>query len=88
MDLQVRGKRALVSGARSGIGKAFALCLAKEGCDVTVQGRYRSRTDQVAHEVEAEGVKAFSVYGDLATEPGCNTIAEKTLTSKPGPAWD
>jgi NAD(P)-dependent dehydrogenase (short-subunit alcohol dehydrogenase family) len=81
MDLQIRGKRAFVSGSSSGIGKAIALELAKEGCDVAVHGRDKARTEETAHEVEALGVKAVVTLGDLATEAGCDTVAAQTLAA-------
>jgi NAD(P)-dependent dehydrogenase (short-subunit alcohol dehydrogenase family) len=82
MDLQIGGKHAFVSGSSSGIGKAIAIELAKEGCDVTVHGRDRARTEETAHEVEALGVKAFAVLGDLATEAGCDGVAAETLAGR------
>ncbi len=81
MDLQIRGKRAFVSGSSSGIGKAIALELAKEGCDVAVHGRHEERCQQTAHEVAALGVRSLAVLGDLATEAGCNTVAGETLAA-------
>jgi 3-oxoacyl-[acyl-carrier protein] reductase len=79
MDLGIRGKRAFVSGSSSGIGRAIALELAGEGCDVAVHGRNKARTEETAHEVEALGVKAVVTTGDLATEEGCDKVAKETL---------
>jgi NAD(P)-dependent dehydrogenase (short-subunit alcohol dehydrogenase family) len=56
VDLQLKGKRAFVSGSSSGIGKAIALMLAGEGCDIGVHGRDKARTEETAHAVEALGV--------------------------------
>jgi NAD(P)-dependent dehydrogenase (short-subunit alcohol dehydrogenase family) len=79
MDLQLRGKRAFVSGSSSGIGQAIALELAAEGCDVAVHGRDKVRTEETAHAVEALGVKAVVTIGDLAKLDGCDSVAKQTL---------
>ncbi len=79
MDLQLRGKRAFVSGSSSGIGKGIALELADEGCDVVVHGRDKARTEETAHEVEKRGVKAVVTTGDLATDEGAKVVCDTAL---------
>ncbi len=81
MDLQIRGKRAFVSGSSSGIGKAIALELAREGCDVAIHGRDRTRAEETAHAVGQFGVRSVAVLGDLATEDGCDSVATQTLSA-------
>jgi NAD(P)-dependent dehydrogenase (short-subunit alcohol dehydrogenase family) len=51
MDLQLNGKRALVTGGSRGIGKAVARVLADEGCDVAIAARDRTRLDEAAAEL-------------------------------------
>ena len=48
MDLQLEGKRALVTGSSSGIGEGAARALAAEGVAVAVHGRDEARTRAVA----------------------------------------
>lgn len=79
MDLGLEGRRAFVSGSSSGIGKAIALELAQEGCDVAVHGRDTARTEETVEQIERIGAGAFAVYGDLATEEGCDSVAAETL---------
>jgi NAD(P)-dependent dehydrogenase (short-subunit alcohol dehydrogenase family) len=79
MDLGIRGKRAFVSGSSSGIGRAIALELAAEGCDIAVHGRNKARTEETAHAAEALGVKAVVTLGDLATMEGCDKAAAEAL---------
>lgn len=55
MDLELKGKTAIVTGASSGIGRAAAMRLAAEGAQVAIQGRDRDRLDAVAVEVVAAG---------------------------------
>ena len=55
MDLQLVGKRALVTGSSSGIGTGIAKVLAAEGASVVVHGRNAERTERVRAELEASG---------------------------------
>ena len=65
MDLQLKGRRALVTGSSSGIGEAIARMLAAEGALVVVHGRNRERAEKVAAEIGAAGV-AIGVLSDDA----------------------
>jgi len=71
MDLQLSGKRALVTGSNSGIGEGIARMLAREGCAVVVHGRNRARCEAVAAEIGALGV----AVGDLSTNEGAEVVA-------------
>lgn len=51
MDLGLRDKKALVTGASEGIGKAVAEVLAEEGCDVAICSRRQEVLDEVAEEI-------------------------------------
>ncbi|MFB4317548.1 SDR family oxidoreductase [Actinomadura sp. 21ATH] len=63
------GKRALITGGDSGIGRAVSVAFAKEGADVALT--YLSEDDDARHTaglVEAEGRRCFTFGGDLAEE--------------------
>ena len=79
MDLQLSGKRALVTGSSSGIGTGIALFLASEGVSVVVHGRNVERTNDVAAQIQAKGGNAAIAIGDLSTVDGCNTVAAAAL---------
>jgi NAD(P)-dependent dehydrogenase (short-subunit alcohol dehydrogenase family) len=53
MDLQLTGKRAIVTGGSKGIGKAVARTLSAEGCDVVIASRTRSALEETAEEISA-----------------------------------
>ena len=70
MDLQLTGRRALVTGSSSGIGEGIARMLAHEGCAVVVHGRNRERAERVAADIGAAGV----AVGDLSSDEGAAAI--------------
>jgi 3-oxoacyl-[acyl-carrier protein] reductase len=76
MDLGINGKRALVTGASSGIGRACAVELAREGARVCAVGRDQARLASVIAEIQSLGAEAFSVSADLATEAGCRAAVD------------
>jgi 3-oxoacyl-[acyl-carrier protein] reductase len=79
MDLQLQGKRALVTGSSGGIGEAIAKALAQEGAFVVVHGRREAEVHRVVQEIETAGGKAFATLGDLGTDAGAKQVAEATL---------
>ena len=58
MDLQLNGKRALVTGSSSGLGEAIAARLAAEGAKVVVHGRNKARAEGVAQKIRDAGGEA------------------------------
>ncbi len=71
MDLGIRGRKALLSGASRGLGKACAFALAREGVDVTIVARGRDALEQTGTEIAAAtGVKVTAVAGDITTSEG------------------
>jgi NAD(P)-dependent dehydrogenase (short-subunit alcohol dehydrogenase family) len=79
------GKRALVTGGDSGIGRAVAVAFAKEGADVAIA--YLNEHDDARHTcelVEAEGRRAIAIAGDLSTEDGCAEAVRRTVAELDG----
>ena len=66
MNLELGGKVALVVGASRGVGRAAALSLAREGCDVAVLARTREPLEAAANEIRALGRKASAQVCDVA----------------------
>jgi short-subunit dehydrogenase len=76
--------RAIVTGATSGIGKAFASRLARDGHDVIAHGRRRNRLEALATELRAQhGVKVDVLIADLAREDGVRTVENVLSDDKP-----
>ncbi len=68
MDLQLKGKRALISGSSIGIGETIARTLAEEGVTVAIHGRDSNRAQTVAASIIDQGGTAVVVTGDLTDD--------------------
>jgi 3-oxoacyl-[acyl-carrier protein] reductase len=79
MDLKLKGKRALVTGSSSGLGKAIAKMLAHEGAAVVIHGRDEARASAVAREIRDQGGRASVVLGDLSCDAGADAVASGAL---------
>ena len=74
MELGLRGRRAVVGGGSSGLGRASADALAAEGCDLLIWSRSEERLASVADEISsAHGVTVTHVAADAA-QPGAAEI--------------
>ena len=68
MKQRLLGKKAAVTGASSGIGRATALRLAREGADVALIARNRQRLEDVAAEIRALGRNAVALQADITND--------------------
>ena len=75
--MELQGKTALVTGATSGIGRASAIGLAREGATVIVSGRDRARGEGVVREIEQEGGRARFIAADLNTREDARRLARE-----------
>lgn len=63
--LDIKGRVAIVTGASSGLGKQFAICLAEQGANVAIVARRVEKLEEVKKEVESFGVKCIAVPTDV-----------------------
>ncbi|MFP5333795.1 MAG: SDR family oxidoreductase [Actinomycetes bacterium] len=77
-DFTLDGRTALVTGARSGIGRACALALAAAGADILCWGR-SGDVQETADAVRATGRRAWQVGHDLADLEGAGAEAERVM---------
>jgi 3-oxoacyl-[acyl-carrier protein] reductase len=71
MDLGIRGRKALLTGASKGMGKACALALAQEGVDITIVARNQARLDATADEIRSRtGATVTAVAADITKPEG------------------
>ncbi|MBN8491535.1 MAG: SDR family oxidoreductase [Burkholderiales bacterium] len=74
MDLGLAGRRALVCASSSGLGLACAAALAREGCEVWINGRQPERLERARAQLSAGGVTVHAVVADLVTAAGRDAL--------------
>ena len=75
MDLQLRGKAAVINGASQGIGFAIAHALASEGAEILISARKDDALKRAADQIQSEtGQKVQTVVGDIRMLDGCDNI--------------
>lgn len=82
MDLKIKGRTAVVTGASQGLGRAIAIALALEGVKVAAVARRLNLLESLASEiVAAGGEKPALIQADLYPEDAADRIAESALNS-------
>jgi len=83
---RMKGRKALVTGADSGIGRAVAIAFAREGADVALNYLPEEEDDaaEVVALIEAEGRKAIAIPGDLQEEQFCGDLVAQAVKALGG----
>jgi len=83
---RLAGRKALVTGGDSGIGRAAAIAFAREGADVAISYLPDEEADarEVVALIEADGRTALALPGDVTDEAWCRTMVEKTVSGLGG----
>jgi len=85
MDLQLNGKKAIVTGGSEGIGKAIALGLAQEGVDVAICARRKEPLEATAKEIaDATGQNIIAITADLTDTGQANAFIEGAVDALGG----
>lgn len=80
-ELTPRGRRGLVTGASSGVGRAIALHMAGEGAALCLTGRDAARLHRTADQARALGGHAVEVQADLACEEDLHRLAREAAAA-------
>src|SRR5688572_26527842 len=82
MDLELKGKTAIVTGGSRGIGKAIARELAREGVDVAIVARSADALQQAAEEIaEQTGQKIVPVVADTGNNASVTAMVEQAANA-------
>jgi NAD(P)-dependent dehydrogenase (short-subunit alcohol dehydrogenase family) len=77
--MKLDGKVVLITGGNSGIGRATAVLLAKEGAAVVLTGRNQERGEEVAKAINNDGGEAMFIRSDVRLADDCRQAVEQTL---------
>ena len=82
MDLKLRGRTCLITGASAGIGAGIARVLASEGVKIAMTARRADQLEKLAAEIqESTGVAPVTVVGDITNEEDITRIADRSIDS-------
>jgi 3-oxoacyl-[acyl-carrier protein] reductase len=85
VDLELAGKRAIVTGGSEGIGRAVVEALAQEGCDVAFCARRQKLLDEVAQRTSAAtGRRIVPIQADLMQAPAIDAFVAQAAESLGG----
>ena len=81
MKLGLEGKYALVTGGSHGIGRAIAIALAEEGCNVAICARNRERIEDTVKTIKAQGVESIGVSADVMVPADIERVMKAVIDS-------
>lgn len=84
MDLQLKGKKVIVTGATRGIGRAIADLFADEGADVAICARNADQVTEAVAALKAKGVNAFGRAVDIVDGPALRAFVSEAAEALGG----
>ncbi len=85
MDLELKGRAAIVTGGSRGIGKAVALALAREGCDLAICARSKGPLEEAASDLATEtGRKVLPIVCDTRDDEAITRFVDKAAEALGG----
>ncbi|MDD3310421.1 MAG: SDR family oxidoreductase [Dysgonamonadaceae bacterium] len=79
MNLNIKGKTAIIGGSSKGLGKACAVALAREGVNVVLLARDKEPLLRTKKEIEALGVEVLALSGDMTSEKDNRRFIDETI---------
>ncbi len=79
MSQDLAGRVAIITGSTSGLGRATALRLARDGARVVINSHEPAHGAATVAEIEAQGGEALFVQGDVSVRSDCEALARRTL---------
>ncbi|RJQ75210.1 MAG: SDR family oxidoreductase [Desulfobacteraceae bacterium] len=79
MDLELKGKTALITGAGQGVGREIARVLAAEGVKVAVNDLFQEKAEAVAAEIQKAGGEAMGVQADVGNLEQVRAMADRIV---------
>lgn len=79
MNLNIKGKTAIIGGSSKGLGKACAVALAREGVNVVLLARDEEPLLRTKKEIEALGVEVLALSGDMTSEGDNRRFIDETI---------
>ena len=75
--MELEGKTVIVTGAARGLGRSYALAIAREGATVVLTDRDAVELEEVKSVIDASGGRARTVCGDLSNPDSASKILEQ-----------
>ena len=75
----LKGKTAIITGGKSGVGGATALLFAREGANVIISARRQPALDEVAAKIKEEGGSVITVSADISKDEDCKNLMKTAM---------